>query len=262
MKVMPHVRLSAPDWCFYKDVPDPAAYYRRLKSLGIAAVEMVEPSRWEYARQAGLPILNQSGPGMTRGLNRVAHHAQLLLEIRALIVEAAAAAIAHVIVFSGNREGQDDEEGKRNVVAGLKKLAPDAERAGVTLVFEMLCAQDHPDYQADHSGYGFDVVNAVGSPSVKVLYDLYHMSRMGEDVVQDVVSHRELIAHLHAAESPQRSIPRRDGEIGYGRIVEAISAAGYDGYWGLEFVAQGDVVAELKQAVATFSFGVREPAGS
>jgi hydroxypyruvate isomerase len=250
---MLELRLSAPDWCFYQDAPDPAAYYRKLKSLGITGVEMVEPSRWKHARAAGLAILNQSGPGMTHGLNRVANHAELLPELRTLMATAAAAKIPHVIVFSGNRQGQDDEEGERNVVSALKTLAPDAERAGVTLVFEMLCAQDHPDYQADHSSYGFAVVNAVGSPAVKVLYDLYHMSQMGEDVIHDVVAHRELIAHLHAAESPQRSVPRRDGQIRYGNIVEAIRRAGYAGYWGLEFIPRGDVMAELQEAVATFT---------
>jgi hydroxypyruvate isomerase len=249
---MTELQLSAPDWCFYKDQPDPAAYYRKLKSLGIAGVEMVDPSRWQHARAAGLAILNQSGPGMTKGLNRTAHHAELLPQIRALIEKAAAAEIPHVIVFSGNRDGQDDLEGERNVITALKALASDAERAKVTLVFEMLCAQNHPDYQADHSSYGFDVVNAVGSPAVKVLYDIYHMSRMGEDVVQDILSHREIIAHLHTAESPKRSVPHRDGEIRYGKIVDAVMSGGYDGYWGLEFVPQADVMTELQEAVATF----------
>lgn len=249
---MPELRLSAPDWCFFKDQPNPAAYYQKLKRLGIAGVEMVDPSRWAHARAAGLPILNQSGPGMTRGLNRIAHHAELLPELRALIAKAAAASIPHLIVFSGNRDGQDDQEGERNVIIALEALAPDAERAGVTLVFEMLCAQNHPDYQADHSSYGFDVVNAVGSPAVKVLYDVYHMSRMGEDVIDDIVSHRDIIAHLHTAESPERSVPHRDGEIEYGTIVDAVMASGYSGYWGLEFVPQGDVTAELQEAIATF----------
>ena len=173
-------------------------------------------------------------------------------EIRALITNAADAQIPHVIVFSGNRDGQDDREGEHNVIAALKALASDAERAGVTLVFEMLCAQNHPDYQADHSSYGFDVVNAVGSPAVKVLYDIYHMSRMGEDVIADIVSHHELIAHLHTAESPGRSVPDRNGEIGYGAIVDAVTTTGYAGYWGLEFVPQGDVMSEIQQAVAVF----------
>jgi len=249
---MAEILLSAPDWCFYKDQPDPAAYYRKLKSLGIEGVEMVDPSRWSDARAAGLPILNQSAPGMTRGLNRTEHHAELLPEIRSLIATAAAAKIPHVIVFSGNRDGQDDGEGKHNVIRALESLAPDAERAGVTLVFEMLCAQNHPDYQADHSGYGFDVAKAVASPAVKVLYDVYHMSRMGEDVVKDIVTHRDVIAHLHTAESPGRSVPHRDGEINYATIIEAVTATGYAGYWGLEFVPQGDAMGELREAIATF----------
>ena len=51
-----------------------------------------------------------------------------LPKIRALIAKAAAAKIPHVIVFSGNREGQDDHEGERNVITALKSLAPEAER--------------------------------------------------------------------------------------------------------------------------------------
>jgi hydroxypyruvate isomerase len=248
----PELRLSVPDWCFYDDKTDPVRYYQELRSLGIAGVEMVAPSRFSAARAAGLSILNQSGPGMTRGLNRIAHHAELLPAIRALINSAAAADIPQVIVFSGNRDGQDDAEGKANVIVGLKALAADAERAKVTLVFEMLCAQNHPDYQADHSAYGFDVVEAVASPAVKVLYDIYHMSRMGEDVIGDIVGHPELIAHLHTAESPARSAPRRDGEINYGAVVQAGLAAGYVGYWGLEFVPQADRASELRAAIATF----------
>jgi hydroxypyruvate isomerase len=249
---MKKLELSAPDWCFFKEPSDPAVYYRSLRRLGIAAVEMVDPVRWPSARDAGLSLLNISGPGMAEGLNRTEHHAELLPRLRATIAQAAGAGIPHVIVFSGNRCGQDDAEGKENVVAALKSLARDAQRAGVVLVFEMLCAQNHADYQADKSAYGFDVVKAVDSPAVRVLYDIYHMSRMGEDVVGDIVGNRDLIAHLHTAESPERSIPRRDGSIRYGAIAEAVTAAGYEGYWGLEFVPQHDALAELAEAVAAF----------
>jgi hydroxypyruvate isomerase len=134
----------------------------------------------------------------------------------------------------------------------LKQLAGDAERAGVTLIFEMFNDQDHPDYQADHSAYGFDVVKTVGSSHVKVLYDIYHMSRMNENVIVDITKNLSLIAHLHTAEKPRRSFPQRDGAISYGTIVPAVMAAGYQGFWGLEFVVQGDVMTELRTAVATF----------
>lgn len=150
-------------------------------------------------------------------------------QLRSLIAEANAARVPNIIVFSGQSAGQAEDEGQRNVVTALKQLAADAEQMGVTLIFEMFCAQNHPDYQAVRSSYGFGVVKAVGSPAVKVLYDIYHMSRMGEDVIGDITHNRELIAHLHAAESPERSVPFRAGNINYGQIVKAATAAGYAG---------------------------------
>ncbi len=247
------MRLSAPDWCFFRDGVDPLAYYRGLRDLGISAVEMVHPSRWAAARAAGLAILNLSGPGKTVGLNRLGLHGELLPAIRREIATAQQAGIPHLILFSGNRDGQDDAVGQANVITGLKALAGDAERAGVTLIFEMFNDQDHPDYQADRSAYGLDVARAVSSTAVKVLYDIYHMSRMGEDVVHDITANLDLIAHLHTAEMPRRSIPRKDGAIPYGGIIQAVQAAGYQGYWGLEFVVQGEVMNEVAEAVATFT---------
>jgi hydroxypyruvate isomerase len=246
------MRLSAPDWCFFRDGVDPATYYRALCDLGFTGVEMVDPSRWPAARAAGLAILNMSGPGKTVGLNRLGLHAELLPAIRQEIAVAREAMIPHVILFSGNRDGQDDAVGRANVVSALKALAGDAERAGVTLIFEMFNDQDHPDYQADNSAYGFSVVKSVGSPAVKVLYDIYHMSRMGEDVIADITQNLDLIAHLHTAEMPRRSVPQRNGAIPYEKIVAAVTKAGYQGYWGTEFVVQGDVMTELREAVKTF----------
>ncbi len=78
------------------------------------------------------------------------------------------------------------------------------------------------------------------------------MSRMNENVIADITKNLPLIAHLHTAEKPRRSIPQRNGAISYGTIVPAVMAAGYQGFWGLEFVVQGDVMTELRTAVATF----------
>ena len=51
---------------------------------------------------------------------------------------------------------------------------------------------------------------------------------------------------------PKRSIPQKAGAIPYGKIVPAVMKAGYQGYWGTEFVVQGDVMSELREAVQTF----------
>lgn len=243
-------KLSAPDWCFLKSGTTPAAHYARLKALGYDAVEMVSPANRAAAKAAGLAIVNLGAPGMQKGLNRRAHHAELLPQIRICIADAAANGIPQVIVFSGNREGQPDAEGQAACIEALRALAPDAGKAGVTLVLEMLNSFDHGDYQADRSAYGFAVVKAVASPAVKVLYDVYHMVRMGDDPVADISANLPYIAHLHLAEVPKRTMPLADGRIAHRELARRVTAIGYQGWWGMEFLPGDDVYAELGQAKA------------
>lgn len=248
----PNIKLSAPDWCFFKGTIEVDEYYRRLKEMGVSGVEMLDPVRWPAARRAGLEILNLCAPGMASGLNREERHKETIPMIRNSIAEAGRNGIPYVIVFSGNREGQDDKVGMANCVTGLKAVARDAEKARVTLLFEMLNSMDHVDYQADRSAYGFGVVRAVKSRVVKVVYDIYHMHRMGEDTLEDIIRNLDLIRHIHVAEAPRRTLPLANGNIHYQAIVKAAQEAGYAGYWGLEFVPQGDPLEELKQACELF----------
>lgn len=245
------IKISAPDWCFLKAGIEPAKHYAKLKTIGYDAVEMVAPENRAAAVAAGLKVLNLSAPGMGKGLNHRENHGELLPQIRACIAQAAAAGIPHVIVFSGNRAGQPDAEGQATCVAALRALAPDAAKAGVTLVFEMLNAFDHGDYQADRSAYGFAVARAVASPSVRVLYDIYHMARMGDDPAGDVTTNLDLVVHLHCAETPKRTVPQAYGAVRYGELARVITAAGYTGYWGMEFLPGEDLYGELAQAAAS-----------
>ena len=244
------IKISVPDWCYYAKIGPAETYYATLKRLGVDAVEMVPPERHALARTAGLAIINQSGPGMTEGLNRIENHAVLLPQIRAAVRQAAASAIPLVIVFSGNRNGQPDAAGLENCRRGLEQLMPDAEQHRVVLGFEMLCEANHPDYQASRSSYGFELCRMVNAPWLKLVYDIYHMQRSGDDAVADVTAHLAQIAHLHLAESPERNAPQADGNIPYRRIVPAIVKAGYSGYWGLEYRPQSQPLAELEQSIA------------
>lgn len=242
------MKFSAADWAFYRRAAEPERYYARLRALGYEGVEMVAPERWEQARAAGLEIVNLSGPGMEKGLNRREHHAELLPKLREAIETAAAARIPYVIVFSGNRAGQPDAEGLANVRHGLEDVLPLAAKQRVTLLFEMLNSFEHKDYQADHGAYGFTLAKAVNSPWLKLVYDIYHMERMGDASIVDVPANLAHIAHLHLAESPKRDAPQAAGTILYNRIVPAIVKAGYRGYWGMEFRPQQDSLVELGSA--------------
>jgi len=247
---MSALRLSAPDWCFLAPGADSQRYYEALAALGIEGAEMVAPERFGAARAAGLTIVNLSAPGMTRGLNRVEHHAALLPRIEATIRLAGSESIGHVIVFSGNRAGQPDAEGIDNVARGIEGLLPVAASCRVVLLLEMLNTFDHADYQASSSAYGAALLERVGSSSLRLLYDVYHMSRMGEDVVADLSAKVDAIAHVHVAEAPDRSTPRRDGVVPLEAVCRTLAAHGYRGYLGLEYVPSGDPLADLARAVA------------
>ena len=247
-----NLRYSLPDWCFLKKGMDPAEYYRRIRAAGCEAVEMVAPANRAAARAAGLKILNHPGPGMKAGLNNPANHASLIPEIEKAIREAGADRIPQVIIFSGNRSGQDDKEGLAVCTGAVRRLIPSAEEAGVTLVFEMLNSFDHVDYQADSSRYGFELAREIGSPHLKVLYDIYHMHRMGEDLMSDLLNNLDIIAHLHTAGSPKRDFPGGSQGIDYGSIVAAVHKAGYKGFWGHEFKPSGDPVLEARMDMEQF----------
>ena len=246
-----NLKFSAPDWCFFPENTSPEDYYRQLKALGIDAVEMVPGDRRAAARSAGLDILNLGAPGMEAGLNNPANHAELIPGVKGAIHEAAEGDIPHVIIFSGNRvEGIDN--GQENCVRAIEQLLPEAEKCGRVLIFEMLNSFEHVGYEADNSAYGFDLVRHFNSPHLKVLLDLYHMDRMGEDAAALIAPNIDQIAHLHVAGSPKRDFPGPDQAVDYAACLQQAAQAGYNGYWGMEYIPSDDRMEELKRAITLF----------
>jgi hypothetical protein len=98
-----------------------------------------------------------------------------------------------------------DDEGLEICARGLRQIAPHAERKGVTLCLELLNSKvDHADYMADRTAWGVALVKRVGSPRVKLLYDIYHMQIMEGDVIRTIRESIGSIAHFHTAGVPGR----------------------------------------------------------
>jgi hydroxypyruvate isomerase len=85
-----------------------------------------------------------------------------------------------------------------------------------------------------------------------VLYDMYHMHRMGEDVAAQVTANLELISHLHVAGAPRRDFPGPHQEMDYASIVRAVHSAGFRGFWGQEFLPAGEPLEALAAARGLF----------
>jgi hydroxypyruvate isomerase len=157
--------------------------------------------------------------------------------------------VPYLTVFSGNREGIDDNIGLANTVKGIKRVIQQAEKLGVTLVLELLNSKiDHPDHQCDRTLWGAAVCDLVGSPNLKLLYDIYHMQIMEGDVIHTIQTNLNYIAHLHTAGVPGRNDIDGTQELNYAGIVKAVMSFGYKGYFGHEFLPKGEPLAALKAA--------------
>ena len=218
--------------------------------LGLKSIELTGPGQWPTLKKHGLINAMTPSHGIPKGLNRTENHEECLAKIRKSIDDTAAAGFPNVITFSGNREGMDDEEGLKNCIAGLKKIAGYAEKNNVTICMEFLNSINHRDYMADTTDWCVKMVHGVGSPRVKVLYDIYHAGMMKEDPLADIKNHADCWGHYHTGGLPGRNEIDDTQTLDYAKLMEAIVASGYKGYVGQEFIPKRpEAMESLAQAV-------------
>src|SRR5579863_2979712 len=143
-----------------------------------------------------------------------------------------------------------DQEGIDTCIVGLNRVKKFAEDHGVTLCIELLNSKvDHKDYQGDHTSFGVDVVKAVDSPRVKLLYDIYHMQIMEGDLIRTIGDNIQYIAHFHTGGVPGRHEIDDTQEVQWRAVAKAIADLNFQGYIAHEFVPTRDPLRSLKQAV-------------
>lgn len=136
-----------------------------------------------------------------------------------------------------------------SIVRCLKGATTTVGRERITLVLEPLnILVDHKGYYLSSSSEGFEIIREVGSPNVKLLYDIYHQQIMEGNLISTIRKNIDLIGHFHVADVPGRHEPGT-GEINYANVLKAISDAGYDGYVGLEFMPTKESKQALKSII-------------
>ena len=238
-------------WAFANRGVDNATLMRRAKEIGYGGVELIGRELWDEVLDNGLEIVaNSAHNGFQEGLNNPANHDGFERDVEASLELAQKYKMPKLIVFSGNRRpGLTDEEGLEHTVTGLKRVAPMAEQAGVMLILELLNSKvDHGGYQCDNSLWASRVIEAVGSPQVKVLYDIYHAQIMEGDLIRNIRDRGVHFGHYHTAGNPGRHDLDDEQEIHYPAVFRAIAATGYDGYIGHEFIPKGDPISGLQAA--------------
>ncbi len=233
-----------------------ADFCRAAAGMGLVAIDLLGAEDWDRVREYGL-VCAMGYPAIRRdfiatGFNDRANHPLLLGELETAIPLAAQRGVPNVIAMVGNRRGRTDTESIAACVEGLSKIKALAEERGVTICLELLNSKiDHADYQGDHTAFGVAVVQAVGSPRVKLLYDIYHMQIMEGDVIRTIRDNRDYIAHFHTGGVPGRHELDGTQELNWRAVATAIADTGFQGYVAHEFVPTRDPLTSLKEAVQT-----------
>ncbi len=247
------IKQSVIYWCF-KPMPVPTLIEGAAR-LGLKSVEIIPPSEWALLKKHGMICAISPGHPFTKGFAHKEEHDECIAILRKSIDDTSDAGFPSVITFSGMRRGISDDEGIANMVAGLKKIVGYAEKKNVTLCLEMLNSRvniemkGHPDYFCDNMERSVEVCRRIGSPRMKVLFDIYHVQIMQGDIIARIKQHHEFIGHYHTAGVPGRNELDNTQEINYPPIMRAILETGYQGYVGQEFIPKyPDPIASLAQA--------------
>ena len=108
---------------------------------------------------------------------------------------------------------------------------------------------NHHRYFLDRPSEAFAILKDVGSPYVKVLYDMYHAQIMEGYLIETIRNHIRDIAHFHVGDVPGRHEPGT-GEIHHGNVFKAIRETGFSDYVAMEFVPSKDAMTTLREARA------------
>ncbi|HIN53619.1 MAG TPA: sugar phosphate isomerase/epimerase, partial [Planctomycetes bacterium] len=201
-----NIKHSVVNWCFSK-------YWKGnelisiAKQLGLASVELISPQHFPEIKKQGLECaiasVNIGGPPFVKGYNNPKYHELVIAATKKSIDACHEFGFKKVIAFTGFAEELSKEKGAANCVKGFKEVIGYAEKRGVTICLEHLNTRDdthpmkgHPGYQGDDVDYCVDIIKAVGSEHLKLLFDIYHVSIMNGDIVRRIHQHAEYIGHI------------------------------------------------------------------
>jgi hydroxypyruvate isomerase len=250
-KLKGRINHSVCRWCYSKVSLDDVC--RACNDIGIKSVDLMKVEDFPTLKKYGLTCAMVTGVpfGIPKGLNRLENHDPIVKFFEDTLPAIAEFGAPNTICFSGNRGGMSDEQGMENCVAGLKRIAPLAEKHKVNVCMELLNSRhDHKDYMCDRSAWGVEVVKRTGSEYIKLLYDIYHMQIMEGDLCATIRQNHQYFGHFHTGGVPGRHEIDDTQEIHYPQVMRTIVETGYKGFVAQEFVPkQADALASLKRCV-------------
>ena len=228
----------------------------RVAQAGYHHVELVneykkwseEDSRRILARMQALGISVDAMAGMMAGFADPSGGDAFLAELKGFIPVAQRLQSGQIILLSGKRiEGVSPQAQHAASITTLKRAAELLRAAGIVGVIEPIDRLENPSIYLDGVNEAFEIVRAVGSSNIKVLYDLYHEQRESGNLIEKLDKNIGEVGLIHVADVPGRHEPGT-GEVNYGNIYRKLAQLNYKGVIAMEFYPMGDVVETLRRA--------------
>ena len=200
----------------------------RVRQVALAGYQGFEFGDWRAAddveitrlkNKLGLECVclvgNRSVNPKGMGLCDPAERAGFLAEIQASAEAAKRFESSRLVVLTGNRvAAMPREQQQASIVEGLKRAAEIAAASGIQLIVEVLntlakveplnLAENHNNYYLNSTRDAFEIVRAVGSPNVKILFDFYHVQIMEGNLIETLRANIAAIGHFHVGDVPGR----------------------------------------------------------
>jgi len=226
------LKLSTTWWLVSKlPVPDALALLTRLGYDGYEMFDWRDPKvmgtfvslKDKYPLSCECLVANKGVTAPGCGLVNPREHEEFLKQTQLAIDAARAVGAKQLVTLTGNEMGGvPRSEQMANAVAALRAAAPMLEKNGMTAIVEVL------NTYVDHAGYflyyvrdGAELIDRVGSPNVKLLFDIYHVQIMEGNLIESIRSNIDRIGHFHVGDVPGRHQPGT-GEINYRNVFKAI----------------------------------------
>ncbi|MGB6198412.1 MAG: TIM barrel protein [Candidatus Acidiferrales bacterium] len=248
-------RLSFMLWALEKQAP----FDRCIEIVGAAGYQGVELVGEFYtwsdadtaritARMRSLGMIFDAMSGVKAGFAVPDQSADFATQFAAQAAWAKKLECKKIILLSGKRvDAVSPQSQRQTAIDNLKRAADSAARDDIEIVIEPIDLLENPTIFLSTVADGFDIVKAVGSPNVKVLYDFYHEQRSYGNLIEKLENNVDLIGLVHIADVPGRHEPGT-GEVDYANIYRKLAELKYDKFMAMEYYPTTDPTDSLKSS--------------
>lgn len=207
--------------------------YNGLQRHTPAEVEAIRKELDARQMDFGIFVANPGG-WKTAGVVDPAQHPAFVEEVKRALEYHRLIRNKSATTLTGNAlPGASRSTQRNSCVAGFKKAAEVLAGSQLQLVVEPLNHVDHPGFFMTRADELAEVIDRVGSPNVRMLYDFYHLQVTQGNLIRDFLQYYDLIGYVQTGDVPGRREPGT-GETNYRNVFKTVYEKGYRGIVGME----------------------------